>query len=102
MEKTQKMSSMPSFVNGLIAGAGVALALMSYGFLQFVSPLENIQGVSTTEIRVAIFLGGLVTAVAIAYEFYSKKESAKVSAQNEDITKSKNKADSKKDESLDE
>ena len=88
---------MPSFVNGLIAGAGVALALMSYGFLQFVSPLENIQGVSTTEIRVAIFLGGLVTAVAIAYEFYSKKETA--NTQNKDKPE---KTDSKKDESLDE
>ena len=97
MEKTQKMSSMPSFVNGLIAGAGVALALMSYGFLQYVSPLENIQGVSTTEIRVAIFLGGLVTAVAIAYEFYSKKET--VNTQNKDKSE---KTDSKKDESLDE
>jgi len=102
MGKTQKMSSMSSFVNGLIAGAGVALALMSYGFLQYVTPLENIQGVSTTEIRIAIMLGGLVTAVAIAYEFYSKKEASKVSAQNEDIKKSENKADSKKDESLDE
>ncbi len=97
MGKTQKMSSMPSFVNGLIAGAGVALALMSYGFLQYVSPLENIQGVSTTEIRVAIFLGGLVTAVAIAYEFYSKKETA--NTQNKDKSE---KTDSKKDESLDE
>jgi len=89
------MSCMPSFVNGLIAGAGVALALMSFGFLQFIAPLENIQGVSSTEIRVAIMLGGVVTAVAIAYEFYSKKET-KNTIQNQDKSE---KTDSTKDES---
>ena len=97
MEETQKMTCMPSFVNGLIAGAGVVLAFMSYGFLLFIAPLENIQGVTTTELRIAIFLGGLVTAVAIAYEFYSKKETA--NTQNKDKSE---KTDSKKDESLDE
>ncbi len=71
--------SMSSFVNGLLAGAGAVLALMSVAFLQFVSPLENIQGVTTTEIRVAIFLGGIVCAVAIGYEFYSKKETRSLS-----------------------
>jgi len=97
MGKTQKMSNMPSFVNGLIAGAGVALALMSYGFLQYISPLENIQGVSSTEIRIAIFLGGLVAAVAIAYEFYSKKETT--NTQNKDKSE---KTNSTKDENIDE
>ena len=97
MGKTQKMSNMPSFVNGLIAGAGVALALMSYGFLQYISPLENVQGVSSTEIRIAIFLGGLVAAVAIAYEFYSKKET--INTQNKDKSE---KTNSTKDESIDE
>lgn len=63
-----------SFINGLIAGAGAVLALMSYGFLQFVKGLENIQGVTTTEIRVAIMLGGIVAAVAIGYEFYANKK----------------------------
>ena len=66
--------SISSFVNGLIAGAGVVLALMSYGFLQFVKPLENIQGVTTTELRIAILLGGIVCAAAVGYEFYRKKE----------------------------
>jgi len=66
-----------SFVNGLIAGAGAVLALMSYGFLQFVAGLENIQGVTTTELRVAIMLGGIVSAVAIGYEFYDKKKQLK-------------------------
>jgi len=66
-----------SFVNGLIAGAGAVLALMSYGFLQFVGGLENIGGLTTTELRVAILLGGIVSAVAIGYEFYNKKESNK-------------------------
>ena len=66
-----------SFVNGLIAGAGIVLALMSFGFLQYIAPVENQQGISSTEIRVAIMLGGIVTAVAIGYEFYSKKEEKK-------------------------
>jgi len=64
-----------SFINGFVAGAGVALALMSYVFLQFVGGLENIQGLTTTELRVAIMLGGIVCAVAIGYEFYIKKKS---------------------------
>ena len=68
------MKDTASFVNGLIAGAGAVLALMSVAFLQYVGPLENVQGVSTTEIRVAILLGGIVCAAAIGYEFYSKKE----------------------------
>ena len=63
-----------SFINGLIAGAGAALALMSYGFLQFIGGLENIGGLTTTELRVAILLGGIVSAVAIGYEFYNKKK----------------------------
>ena len=66
--------SMLSFINGLIAGAGAVLALMSYGFLQFIAGLENVGGLSTTELRVAILLGGIVSAVAIGYEFYDKKK----------------------------
>ena len=66
-----------SFINGLIAGAGAVLALMSYGFLQFIGGMENIQGVTTTELRVAILLGGIVSAVAIGYEFYDKKKPVK-------------------------
>jgi len=48
--------------------------LMSYVLLQFIGGLENIQGVTTTELRVAILLGGIVSAVAIGYEFYTKKK----------------------------
>lgn len=66
--------SLLSFINGVIAGAGAVLALMSAAFLQFVGPLENVQGINTTEIHVAIFLGGIVCTVAVGYEFYSKKE----------------------------
>jgi len=76
-----------SFVNGLIAGAAAVLALMSFGFLQYVGQLENIQGVSTTELRVAIILGGMVSAVAIAYEFYGKKKLVK--EQKEESEKNK-------------
>jgi len=63
-----------SFVNGLIAGAGAVLALMSYGFLQFIEGLEFLKSVSTTELRVGIMLGGIVCAVAIGYEFYNKEK----------------------------
>jgi len=83
-----------SFVNGIIAGAGAVLAFMSYGFLQYVGPLENIQGVTTTELRVAILLGGIVCAVAVGYEFYSKKDKPKKESkiekiQDEDLTETK-------------
>ena len=64
-----------SFVNGLITGAGIALAVMSVGFLYFIAPIENQQGVSSTEIRVAIMLGGIVAAVSIGYEYYLNKNS---------------------------
>ena len=68
------MSSMSSFVNGIIAGAGAVLVIMSVAFLQMTSPLEGVMGFTTTEIRVAILLGAIVCAVAVGYEFYSKKE----------------------------
>ena len=86
-----------SFINGLIAGAGAVLALMSYGFLQFVGGLEYIQGVTTTELRVAIILGGIVSAVAIGYEFYNKKKPVK--EQIEETEKNKIN-DSNPDESI--
>ena len=87
--------SMLSFINGVIAGAGAVLALMSVAFLQFVAPLENIQGVTTTEIRVAIFLGGIVCAVAIGYEFYSKKETKSLSETKPDRVEEKSKTQEK-------
>jgi len=74
-----------TFVNGIIAGAGAVLAFMSYGFLLYVSPLENIQGVTTTELRIAILLGGIVCAVAVGYEFYSKKDKPKKESKIEKI-----------------
>ena len=81
-----------SFINGLIAGAGIALALMSYGFLQYIAPVENLQGVSSTEIRVAIMLGGIVAAASIGYEYYLNKNESKSTKQDADKTK----ADSEK------
>ena len=77
-----------SFIYGAIAGAGAVLALMSYGFLQFVGPLENIGGVTTTELRIAMILGGIVCAFAIAYEFYGKKDS-KTKSENKESPKEK-------------
>ena len=63
-----------SFINGLIAGAGIVLSIMSLAFLQMTGPLENKMGFSTTEIRVAIFLGFIVFTVAFLYEIYRQKE----------------------------
>ena len=76
-----------SFINGLIAGAGIALALMSYGFLLYIAPIENQQGVSSTEIRVAIMLGGMVAAASIGYEYYLNKNESKSTKQDTDKTK---------------
>ncbi len=67
------IESKASFINGLLAGAGISLSFFAYCFLQFTSTLENLQGVSTAEIRVAILLGAIVAAVSIGYEFYTKK-----------------------------
>jgi len=85
--KSQDMSN-SSFVNGLIAGAGIVLAIMSVGFLYFIAPIENQQGVSSTEIRVAIMLGGIVAAVSIGYEYYLNKNNSK-STKQEDTDKIK-------------
>ena len=77
--------SLSSFVNGLIAGAGITLALMSYGFMKFTSSLENIQGVTSTELRIAILLGGMVAAVSIGYEFYTKKDKVQQTTKDTEI-----------------
>ena len=66
-----------SFMNGLIAGAGISLAIMSIAFLIMTSPLEGKMGFSTTEIRVAIFLGFVVFTVTVLYEIYRKKDNYK-------------------------
>jgi len=77
-------NSMSSFVNGIIAGAGAALAIMSVGFLQMTGPLEGVMGFVTTEIRVAILLGGIVCAAAVGYEFYSKKQKKEKQGETKD------------------
>ena len=82
-----------SFVNGLITGAGIVLVLMSVVFLMYVAPLENIPGVSTTELKVAIILGGVVAVASVGYEFYTRKQekTTKLNAEVEEL-KSKLKA----------
>jgi len=64
-------------MNGIIAGAGISLAIMSIAFLQMTGPLEGKMGFSTTEIRVAIFLGFIVFTIAVLYEIYRKKNDNK-------------------------
>ena len=71
-----------SFINGIIAGAGLSLAIMSIAFLQMTCPLEGKMGFSTTEIRVAIFLGFIVFTIAVLYEIYRKKNDTKNQFQN--------------------
>lgn len=75
--------SLLSFVNGVIAGAGAVLAIMSVAFMEVLTPLEGVAGFTTTEIRVAVLLGALVCAVAIGYEFYRKKEIKKQNNQDQ-------------------
>lgn len=65
--------SLPSFVNGILAGAGAVVAVMAYAFMQLVGQYEGVLGVTTAEMRVAIILGGIVCAVAVGYEFYRKR-----------------------------
>jgi len=62
-----------TFVNGFIAGAGIILAIMSFVFLSIIGPEEGIEGITTTEVRFAIFAGVASCAVAIGYEYYRKK-----------------------------
>lgn len=69
----QMLSKSLSFLNGLIAGAGISLAIMSIAFLQMTGPLEGKMGFTTTEIRIAIFLGFIVFTVSLLYEIYRKK-----------------------------
>ena len=71
-----------SFINGMIAGAGISLAIMSIAFLKMTGPLEGKMGFSTTEIRVAIFLGFIVFTIAVLYEIYRKKNDTKNQFQN--------------------
>jgi len=55
---------------------------MSIAFLQMTGPLEGKMGFSTTEIRVAIFLGFIVFTIAVLYEIYRKKNDTKNQFQN--------------------
>ena len=65
--------SLSSFANGLLAGAGAVVAVMAYAFMQFVGKYEGVMGVTTTEMRAAVILGGLVCAAAVGYEFYRRR-----------------------------
>ncbi len=74
-----------TFMNGIIAGAGAVVAVMSFVFMQLVSKYEGIMGVSTTEMSVGVVLGAIVCATTVGYEFYRKrtvkKESQGVSSE---------------------
>ena len=89
-----------SFVNGLIAGAGITLVVMSIGFLQYIAPVENQNGVSSTEIRVAILLGGLVAAASIGYEYYTRKQESKNEKPKDSEIQTKDESIESKDDSI--
>ena len=78
--------SIASFVNGVLAGAGAVLALMSFGLLQLTKSIEGVMGFSNIEIRVGMLMGALVCAVAIGYEYYRKKDVKKQSQSQKDET----------------
>ena len=67
------MKNFSSFINGAIAGAGITLSIISIAFLQIMGSLEGKMGFTTTEIRIAIFLGFVVFAVSLLYEACVKK-----------------------------
>jgi hypothetical protein len=65
--------TLSSFANGVLAGAGAVVAIMAYAFMQLVGRYEGVMGVTTTEMRAAIILGGVVCAAAVGYEFYRRR-----------------------------
>jgi len=67
-------------INGSIACAGAVLAIVSYGMLVSLGDVEA-HSVSTIELRVAILLGGIISAVAIGNQFYNRKERKKEQTQ---------------------
>ena len=82
-----------SFLNGTIAGIGIALSVMSIAFLQMVGPLEGKMGFTTTEIRVAIFLGFIVFTASLLYEMYRKKNNDKQNRIEDEFKQSLNQKD---------
>ena len=96
-------NSTVSFLNGAIAGAGAVLAIMSSTLLMLYLPLELSKAITTTELRVAIFLGAIVFAIAIAYEYYlnnitKKRQLDEQSKKEDDLIEDKTKNQSRKDD----
>lgn len=56
-------------------GGGATLAILSAILLASIGSLESILGFTVMEIRAAIFLGTLVTVIAITYEIYLQNKS---------------------------
>ncbi len=66
--------SILTYVNGVITGAGALVAIMSLIFMQLLGKYEGVLGFTTAELRAGIILGALVSAAALGYEFYRKKQ----------------------------
>ena len=72
-----------SFLNGLVCGGSILLLLISLFFLKIASPVDGIRGMTTTEIRFAIFVSSIAIAITMAYEIYRKKSDDKNKIQGE-------------------
>lgn len=92
---------MESFVNGIIAGAGGVLAIMSFALMEMARPLEGVLGFTAIEFRVGTLLGAIVCVVAIGYEHYRKKETKEQDKKTDQVTEEKH-TTVQKDEKLDE
>ena len=62
-----------SFLNGLVCGGSISLLLISIFLIRITTPVDGIMGITTFEIRFAIFASITTIAITIAYEIYRKK-----------------------------
>jgi len=72
-----------SFLNGLVCGGSISLLLISLFIIRITTPVEGIMGITTFEIRFAIFASITAIAITIAYEIYRKRRSDKNQIQGE-------------------
>jgi len=63
--------SLPSFVNGILAGAGAVVAVMAFVFMQLIGRYEGVMG-GTIEMHTAMILGVIVCIAATGYAFYRR------------------------------
>ena len=72
-----------SFLNGLVCGGSISLLLVSLFLIRMTTSVDGIMGITTFEIRFAIFASITAIAITIAYESYRKKKNDKNQIQGE-------------------